>query len=400
MKQFFFLAFLSINYLFLSAQWTNQTISIFNLKDLYDINFIDKNTGYVVGSKGLIAKSTDAGVTWTAKASGTLTNSLLSVAFLTKGSGHDSVGYVVGESGTILRTNDYGESWTKYTSGTTNTLLGVCAPHKDTAYVVGFNGKILKTVNGGKNWVSQTSGTTQTLKRVLFFNTTYGFVTGNTGTILRTLDGGTTWTAQTSPYSGYLQGLAFKDANNGVIVSENGKALVTANAGSTWIMKTMATTGSFAAVTYSSSNTVYAIGQNSHLNYSEDNGVTWKQQTPGTGTKTFYDICFTDSLTGYAVGGGGTFITTTNGGQIPTIVTDYSSSGKVNFSPNPAKDYVFLTGEYTGVVNIYDCMGNHVTSVNVNESNGTINVTGLSVGIYYFQLMGENPDTKKIVIIK
>ncbi len=64
---------------------------------LYSVDFVDKSTGWAVGSVGTILHSDNGGSTWTAQTSGT-TNALLAVDFF-----DGARGYAVGDLGTVVR---------------------------------------------------------------------------------------------------------------------------------------------------------------------------------------------------------------------------------------------------------------------------------------------------------
>jgi photosystem II stability/assembly factor-like uncharacterized protein len=91
----------------------------------------------VVGDKGTILRTTNAGLTWERVAVET-TQNLLSVAFA-----NDKNGWVIGWNGTILRSGDGGRSWIGQESGTRANLYGLSASKKG-VWVVGAEGLVLK----------------------------------------------------------------------------------------------------------------------------------------------------------------------------------------------------------------------------------------------------------------
>jgi photosystem II stability/assembly factor-like uncharacterized protein len=82
--------------------WEPQTIS--PETHLYDVCFIDTNTGWAVGSAGSIIKTTDGGVTWMVQSDSG--NVLRSCTFIDANNG-----WIAGENGTILKTTDGGNLW-------------------------------------------------------------------------------------------------------------------------------------------------------------------------------------------------------------------------------------------------------------------------------------------------
>jgi hypothetical protein len=189
--------------------------------------------GYIVGSQGLILRTTDGGNQWSPVPSG-LTNTLSCVNFPI--SGASLVGYAVGgsvSSGTILMTPDAGMSWTPQTSGTTNWLFGVFFFDLGTGWAVGFNGTVVNTTNGGSQWEPQISGTSERLLSVHFPVRDTGWAVGYSGTILRTVNGGAEWLPQPSGVTTNLWSVYFSDASTGWAAGWSGTILHTTTGGVT-----------------------------------------------------------------------------------------------------------------------------------------------------------------------
>jgi photosystem II stability/assembly factor-like uncharacterized protein len=132
-------------------------------KDYEAIAFTDAQTGWAVGAAGMIANTTDGGVTWTAQTSGVDVR-LHGVCFVDA-----SVGYAVGEYGTIIVTEDGGATWTAQVSG------WVPDP------TVEDDNLVLNDVD----FVSATEG---------WIVSADGWAPGQANGLLHTTDGGVTWT--------------------------------------------------------------------------------------------------------------------------------------------------------------------------------------------------------------
>ncbi|MFH0960404.1 MAG: YCF48-related protein, partial [Pseudomonadota bacterium] len=143
---------------------------------------------------------------------------------------HDT-GFVVGSAGLVLGTTNGGQSWTSIFSGTSNDLTGISFTIGGIGIIVGKAGTILKTTNGGQSWFALCSGTSSDLRGVSLPNSMVGIAVGSSGTILRTTNGGTTWTLQYSSPSLDLIAVAFVDTNVGVAVGTGGTVLRTNNGG-------------------------------------------------------------------------------------------------------------------------------------------------------------------------
>lgn len=122
--------------------WTafyNSGVTTFN--SFNDIHFSDINSGWVVGTTGIIRRTTDSGATtWTAQTSGTAYE-LLSVDFT------DNLnGYACGRQGIILHTSDGGVNWVgQYSSFSSGTIWEIDMINNTIGFAVGDFG-ILKHI--------------------------------------------------------------------------------------------------------------------------------------------------------------------------------------------------------------------------------------------------------------
>lgn len=132
-----------------------------NFRSLYDVFFVDANTGYASGYRHCIYKTTDGGINWISQYEQASANGLYSIYFINANSG-----WAVG---------DY------YAATNTNTYY---------------------TTNGGTNWIN-TSGIAGSgrLHRVKINNSPVGYAAGQYQTIYRTTNaGGLTFiTNETTP---------------------------------------------------------------------------------------------------------------------------------------------------------------------------------------------------------
>ena len=116
-----------------------------------------EGTQIAVGANGLLLVSTDGGISWVARNSGT-TNDLYGVAF---GSAYSTDAWViVGESGTILRSLD-AITWAASPSFTTEDLYDVA--YSGVFLAVGANGAFGASADLGLTWEAKPSGSTEDL---------------------------------------------------------------------------------------------------------------------------------------------------------------------------------------------------------------------------------------------
>jgi photosystem II stability/assembly factor-like uncharacterized protein len=185
--------------------------------DLYSVQFVDEDRGYIVGDEGLILGSTDGGVSWRDLPSST-DSQLFHLSFRGKR------GWIVGAGGLVLHTDDSGKNWYPQQSGTSEDLNRVVMVGDEVGFVTGEKGTLLRTENGGATWVRVTLRTDQSLYGMSFLDKKTGWVVGYGGTIIRTYDGGHNWVEQVSQTSADLFAVSF-NKNRGFTVGRDGLVL-------------------------------------------------------------------------------------------------------------------------------------------------------------------------------
>ncbi len=109
--------------------------------------FVNLNTGWVVGisssNQSLIQKTTNAGVNWVDQVNQHPSNwELYNIEMV-----NENTGWIIGDAGQIAKTTNGGTNWrAQLNSGY---WWGIDFISPDTGWVVGYHGDILKTVNGG-----------------------------------------------------------------------------------------------------------------------------------------------------------------------------------------------------------------------------------------------------------
>jgi photosystem II stability/assembly factor-like uncharacterized protein len=182
-----------------------------------------------------------------------------------------------------------------------------------TGWVTGSNGLILHTADGGDTWITQDCETDLHLSTVCFINHNFGCAGGktnwgNSGGLFRTTDGGNSW-SQT--YSGSaIHSIYFTDTSNGWavrgIMQSNDGGLTWVNQNNYW--------HPIGSIFFLDSLNGWTVGSNingstgfisSFISSTIDGGENWEEQwvIHSRAGPYLYDIYFTDSLTGYVVGG-------------------------------------------------------------------------------------------------
>lgn len=251
--------------------WVKQDLGI----KLTDLFFIDDSRGWALGcqeeaqepTKGkkayqVLKQTVDGGQTWKtqfkelSEKPSCFIFDLSSVFFL-----NSNTGWIVGNRGIILHTTNGGDQWERLHSGTTLHLQAINFGDSDSGIIIGDRrialgedrendkkaiGKIFYTNDGGKNWRVTWEKNPVLLTGLYFLDANTGWITAETldgNLLLFSENGGKTWKETAlniygySPYSPY-----FIDRNRGVLLledsrpgeSQNAAMLVTNNGFKTW----------------------------------------------------------------------------------------------------------------------------------------------------------------------
>lgn len=265
--------------------------------------------------------SLSAQIIWELQESGT-TENLNSVDFIDA-----ETGLVVGDNGIIMRTVNGGESWLPVESGTVQNLYSVSFVDENNAVVVGSGPTVLRSEDGGSNWTPITvNGLIYDLFSVFIHPQGNGIAGGEAQTILSTNDGGLTWNIeQTDYWGGGFWGAHMVDNEVGFLAGENSimaPLLAFTNDGC----------NSFDFETFYLMDGMVAYEGRSHNCYffNSQSGIVVSRRWDGWGCVTQVDlpnfttdhyttlynsVDFVDDDFGLVVGNNGAVLKTENGGQ-------------------------------------------------------------------------------------
>lgn len=167
----------------------------------YDVDFIDANTGWIVGEFGKILKTTDGGATWTEQQQSLIGGEIVDALSLPTFFGVDFLdannGAAVGLDGRIAITADGGATWTFDDVGPELTvpLFDVRLFPDGSGWAVGSAGEVLRKKGIGETWelADLDMRVFSWLRQSSFADDQNGWIVGGFGLILRTRDGGKTW---------------------------------------------------------------------------------------------------------------------------------------------------------------------------------------------------------------
>jgi photosystem II stability/assembly factor-like uncharacterized protein len=212
------------------------------------------NLAIAAGGSGKIYVSTDAGVNWQERASGT-TNQFFGTDLSPAG-----FGLAVGAQGTICRSINNGNIWASISSPSNETLWDVDF-NGNTATIVGTAGTILRSTDVGVTWAQQTSGTTSHLHGVMFLNENEGIAVGDFGTILKTVNGGAQWISLNSGTTEGLFGIGLANSQKATAGGTFGLLIETVDGGQTWTPVSVPSQYIYEKVHVFSNNSALYLGQ-------------------------------------------------------------------------------------------------------------------------------------------
>ena len=177
----------------------------------YSVQFLDKNTGWIVGEYGNVRYTTDGGKTWGSQ-HGSLLDELVEQggvrdvmvmgAFFKVHFSDANNGVMVGAGGAVTKTSDGGQTWTWVAREGSNTdvpalhLYDVDTPGENGRLVLaGMNAVVLDSTDSGVNWspANTPEGVFTWINSIAFGENGKGILVGGKGTIMTTSDGGKSW---------------------------------------------------------------------------------------------------------------------------------------------------------------------------------------------------------------
>ena len=297
--------------------------------DLYDVHFVDYNSGWAVGNLGTILSTTDGGENWIVHESGTL-DSLKTVYFK-----DENEGWIGGSNGTLMHTVNGGESWKNEDAGTQQTLNDLIM-YEERIWIAADNGTLIYSDDNGKNWIPKETGLSGDLQS-LFFNKESGWVVGTNDAIATTTDNGQTWRKlgiqYGVPQNSFLYGVYSFNKDQcfvaGNFVDDDvkiGGLYGTTNGGNGWdyMDGTHSQQHGYYDVVFTDSLNGWICAEWGTIFHSSDGGLSWTEQDTGIGwgdksydyhINPLYSLHFADAQIGWAVGYEGNILKTSNGGQ-------------------------------------------------------------------------------------
>lgn len=199
---------------------------------LNEIQFLNANTGYIMGKYNVTWKTTNGGNSWNILSGYGLGYHECLFFY------NESLGFIgrddnnLGEG--VSRTTNGGLNWDFYVIPSLyNTILDIYFINDHTGFFSTSN-QIFKTTNTGINWQSVYSYNSNNyysieIYAIQFINNNVGYAATTNGKILKTTDSGNIWKIHNSITNGGFYDLYFTDVNTGYFVGSGGKIIKTTN---------------------------------------------------------------------------------------------------------------------------------------------------------------------------
>jgi photosystem II stability/assembly factor-like uncharacterized protein len=413
----------------LSSQWTKLQAPVSS--HFQTLSFPDSMHAWAASDEGHIIHSSDGGYTWSLQQS-PVAFSVFSIFFLNPQTGWATAsgGFQTGNA--VLKTTNSGVNWTYNIFPDSNTFFyTIYFLNALTGYMGGLEGRFVKTTNGGSTWFNLVTDTTSfsgvPVNKISMFSNSYGYGCGGfydlAGVVWKTTNTGLTWqSAYVS--SEPLFDIFYFDSLNVIMAGgdfELGVQMIrTTNAGSDWEYIPLNTFGIGRAVSFRTPLEGWMVLSFSpNFLVTTNGGYNW-YSVPAADTSELYDISFSNTRSGLAVG---------KEGKILKYDPSFIGIKNINHNipdkyilfqnyPNPfnpvTKIRFFLTHTWkgsrvVGFVNltIYNSLGQYIkTLVDAYLTPGEYeigwNASNLPSGLYYYSLSVNNNiiETKKMVLLK
>jgi photosystem II stability/assembly factor-like uncharacterized protein len=151
--------------------------------DFVKVQFVSDKKGFVVAMQGNVWMTADGGTTWdTIKTD----QQLLKSAFFQ----NENTGYLVGPRGKMEYTINAGGMWLEATLNIHETVQFNDVYFLNTSFGVmaGNKGTIIRTLDRGTNWIDEPTNTTEHINVLTFPSFNYGYAAGENGVVLKRLD--------------------------------------------------------------------------------------------------------------------------------------------------------------------------------------------------------------------
>lgn len=353
------------------AVWTVQRDTSSDQGDIHNIYFLDANTGWACGDDATVLYTTNGGTTWAPSGNVSTTEDLYGINFIDA-----SIGYACGDGGVIIKTTDGGLHWLLLTTPTTQKIYDIefFDANNGIAIIKKNLSSTLWTNSGGFLWstASFTPGQSNSTMHDcdVVRGTSHAWIIGYHGNVHHSMDKGQNWSLCTAFYgtsNAYAAAIDFADANTGYAGGADGEFYRTSDCGAHWDTVSTGTGNRIKKVFSLDANNIVVIGTGHQIRKSNDGGDSWTPLIDWP-RETFRAIGVADSLNITCCTFGGDLTHSNNAG------TNFSFPGNENL---PTTGAIFCVDFYDANLGFYGAAGGEIAkSVDGGETWYKTNVTG------------------------
>ncbi len=373
---------------------------------LFDMSMFTSHLGLVAGDSGVVARTTDGGLSWTSSASST-PGQLVAVALA------DSFVGAVGGSNILFNTTDGGITWSTSTFPVPSGFSGIAFNKKGVGIAVASN-SIRRTTDGGKSWTSITPPGPGflLLVRASFLDSNRVVAVGVGTGVIGSTDAGQSWNRIRPGFGAALVDLCTTSAVRVIAAgakSSQGFILRSSDAGVTWDSVVVNQTSQLLAISYYSADSGYALASNRVLLETVDGGLTWDSiaTVPRPASRIWFGARRSGLVAAY--NGKVYLLRSTPVG----VSREPSMPGQSELSqnyPNPFNPSTTIKYELPNSaivkLTVFDLVGREV-SVLVSERKDAgvhevrFDGSGLASGVYFYRLTaGDFVQTRKLLLVR
>jgi photosystem II stability/assembly factor-like uncharacterized protein len=296
-------------------------------QQIFTAAFSSPTQAVAAGQDGATVVSSDAGVTFSPIPA---VGGRISGPFLQLRAASASVAFATGRAGTLARTTDAGQTWTDLGVPTTGDVIDVSFPNANTGFALDSSGTLLKSTNGGGSWSLLNTGTQSEPAAVLALDPGRVLLIGPRG-IRRSSDGGNSFAGVRGKIA--RTSLQHADLARGAVFAYGPHALyVSTNGGGSWsAVKRPPRKSSLRTVDFITGKRGFVLDAQGRAWSTSNRGKRWTQLV-ATGTLSAYDLAFTAANRGYlavnsfGIQRGGFLLKTSDGGRTwhPQLVSSHA----------------------------------------------------------------------------
>jgi photosystem II stability/assembly factor-like uncharacterized protein len=406
-----------------NAQWYQQYYNVSS--GLNRIKFLNRNTGWAVGSGGLVIKTTNGGSNWL------IVSNPANGKFLTGLCLVDSnVIYFVGMFETIIKSTNGGLNWIVIRNGPPGqgvSHYSVFFVNENTGWIGGSGQVVLKTTNGGLNFTE--TPINGDIWDIYFKNSQTGIITGDGLATYKTSNGGINWYNVTIPIGFIIprfRNISVINNQYCYLAGDDKRVFKSTNFSDSWDSVTRVPTHEiwqYSSSGFSNELTGWVGGTANYdmLFKTTNGGLNWRQENTG---HLFYPwlsiFCFNDSVV-WGVGGMNYVMHTTNGGQSLVSIANNSENAIKEYElyqnyPNPFNpttkirfEIPLSKGGQRGLyssLKVYDILGKEITTL-INEKlnpgvyEADFDGSNFASGVYFYQLRyADYVQMHKMILLK